>query len=128
MLDIDHFKRFNDTFGHQAGDTLLRALGDFISKRTRGQDIACRLGGEEFAIILSSCSADAAHKRAELLREEVAQLVVQHNGQVLGKINLSIGVSTFPEHASTAEQLLHAADKALYRAKSEGRDRVVVAS
>jgi diguanylate cyclase (GGDEF)-like protein len=85
------------------------------------------LGGEEFAIILSACSSDAAYKRAELLREEITQLVVQHNGQVLGKINLSIGVSTFPEHASTTEQLLHAADKALYRAKSEGRDRVIAA-
>ena len=127
LLDIDHFKRFNDTFGHQAGDTLLRALGDFISKRTRGQDIACRLGGEEFAIILSACSSEAARKRAELLREEVTQLVVQHKGEVLGKIHLSAGVSTFPEHASTAEQLLHDADNSLYRAKTEGRNRVVVA-
>jgi diguanylate cyclase (GGDEF)-like protein len=127
MLDIDHFKRFNDTFGHQAGDTLLRALGDFISRRTRGQDIACRLGGEEFALILSDCSANAAFKRAELLREEITQLVVQHNGEVLGKICISTGISTFPERASTAEQLLQTADKALYRAKNEGRNQVVVA-
>jgi diguanylate cyclase (GGDEF)-like protein len=127
MLDIDHFKRFNDIFGHQAGDTLLRALGDFISKRTRGQDVACRWGGEEFAIILSACSPDAACKRAKLLCDEVTQLVVQHNGEVLGKIYLSAGVSTFPEHASTSEQLLLSADKALYRAKNEGRNRVVVA-
>jgi len=127
MMDIDHFKQFNDTFGHPAGDTLLRALGDFVMKRSRGQDIACRLGGEEFALILTAASADAAYKRAELLREEVAQLVVQHNGAVLGQIYLSIGISTFSEHGSTAEQLLHAADKALYRAKKEGRNRVILA-
>jgi diguanylate cyclase (GGDEF)-like protein len=128
MMDIDHFKRFNDTFGHQAGDTLLRALGDFISKRTRGQDFACRLGGEEFALILSASNTEAAQKRAELLREEVNQLTVQHNGEVLGKVSLSIGISTYPELASSAEQLLQTADEALYRAKSEGRDRVIVVS
>ena len=128
MLDIDHFKQFNDTFGHQAGDTLLRGLGDFLSQRTRGQDVACRYGGEEFVVILAGATADDGRKRAELLREELKQLTVQHAGQVLRRISFSIGVSAFPGHGTTAGELLRTADQALYRAKAEGRDRVVVAS
>ena len=128
MCDIDHFKRFNDTFGHQAGDVLLRALGDFLSQRTRGQDVACRYGGEEFVIILAESPLDAAIKRADILREEVKHLSVQHAGQLLGTISLSIGVSAFPTHGKDAGNLLHAADSALYRAKAEGRDRVVLAN
>ena len=127
MIDIDHFKRFNDTFGHQAGDALLRDLGAFLNQRTRGQDLACRLGGEEFAIILAGASIDAACKRGELLCEEVRQLSVRHAGQILGKITLSIGISVFPGHGNNAEELLRTADQALYRAKNDGRDRLVVA-
>jgi diguanylate cyclase (GGDEF)-like protein/PAS domain S-box-containing protein len=126
MLDIDHFKDFNDTYGHQAGDTLLRALGDFLSQRTRGQDVACRYGGEEFAVILSGASLEAACTRAKLLRQELEDLLVQHAGQVLGKITVSIGVSGFPDHGVTPEELVRAADQGLYRAKAEGRDRTVV--
>jgi diguanylate cyclase (GGDEF)-like protein/PAS domain S-box-containing protein len=125
MLDIDHFKQFNDTFGHQAGDTLLRAFGDFLLKRTRGQDVACRYGGEEFALILSGASVEVAHERAEILREDLKRLTVEYAGQVLGSVTLSIGVAGFPGH-DTSEELLHAADQALYRAKAEGRDRVIV--
>lgn len=127
MLDIDHFKQFNDTFGHPAGDTLMRQLGDFLKQRTRGQDIACRYGGEEFVLILAYSSIDGAHKRAEILREEIKQLTVQHADQVLGRISFSIGVSVFPDHGATVEELLRTADQALYRAKKEGRDRVVMA-
>jgi diguanylate cyclase (GGDEF)-like protein/PAS domain S-box-containing protein len=127
MLDLDHFKLFNDTFGHQAGDVLLRGFGDFLSQGTRGQDVACRYGGEEFLIVLSGASIDAACKRAELLREDLKQLTVRHAGQVLGRVTVSIGVSAFPGHGATVEELVRAADKALYRAKEEGRDRVVVA-
>ncbi|HLV96301.1 MAG TPA: diguanylate cyclase [Candidatus Acidoferrales bacterium] len=124
MLDIDHFKRFNDTFGHQAGDALLRALGDFLMKRTRGQDAACRYGGEEFALILSGASLEAAQKRAEILREDLKHLNVEYAGQVLGSVTLSIGLAAFPGH-DTPEVLLRAADQALYRAKTEGRDRAI---
>ena len=124
MMDIDRFKHFNDTFGHQAGDTLLRALGDCLKKRTRGQDIACRYGGEEFALVLSDTSLDAALQRAEILREEVKQLDVQYAGQVLGTVSLSMGVAIFPDHGLTATEILRAADQALYQAKHEGRDRV----
>jgi diguanylate cyclase (GGDEF)-like protein len=126
MLDIDHFKRFNDTFGHQAGDSLLRALGEFLRKRTRGQDVACRYGGEEFAIILVSASIDAAGRRAELLREELKTLHVEHAGRSLGNVTFSIGISLFPIHGGTTDKLISVADQALYRAKNEGRDRVVV--
>jgi diguanylate cyclase (GGDEF)-like protein/PAS domain S-box-containing protein len=124
MMDIDHFKHFNDTFGHQAGDTLLRALGDFLKKRTRGQDIACRYGGEEFALVLSDASLNAALQPAEILREEIKQLNVQHAGQVLGTVSLSMGVALFPDDGLTITEILRAADQALYRAKHEGRDRV----
>ena len=128
MMDIDHFKRFNDAFGHQAGDSLLRALGDFLKKRTRGQDIACRWGGEEFALVLSDASLDSALQRAEILREEVKQLDVQHAGQVLGTISLSMGVALFPDDGMTVSEILRVADQALYQAKREGRDRVCMAS
>jgi diguanylate cyclase (GGDEF)-like protein len=128
MIDLDHFKQFNDTFGHQAGDTLLRELGAFLNQRTRGQDVACRFGGEEFAVILTGASIEAAFKRAELLCEEVRQLSVLYTGRALGKISLSIGVSGFPEHGNSAKELLGIADQALYRAKNDGRDRVIVAA
>ena len=127
MIDIDHFKRFNDTFGHQAGDKLLRAFGDLLNRRTRGQDIACRYGGEEFALILSGATLDAASKRAELFREDLTRLTVEHASQVLESVTVSIGVAAAPGHGTTAEELLHAADQGLYRAKAEGRDRIVAA-
>ena len=126
MLDVDHFKQFNDSFGHQAGDTLLRALGDFMIQRTRGQDIACRYGGEEFTLILTGAPKAAAIKRAELLREELKRLVVEHASQVLGKVTFSIGISVYPDDGANAEELVRAADQALYLAKREGRDRIVV--
>jgi len=128
MLDIDHFKQFNDTFGHQAGDMILRQFGDFLNQRTRGQDVACRYGGEEFVLILAGATDDDGSKRAEILREELKQLTVWHSGQVLGRIAVSIGVSSFPGHGANGVELLRAADQALYRAKTEGRDRVVVAN
>ncbi len=127
MLDIDHFKQFNDTFGHQAGDTLLRAFGDFLKKRIRGQDVVCRYGGEEFVVILSDTVAEGACHLAEMLRKDIRHLTVQHFGQVLGEISVSIGLAVYPQQGAAAEELLRAADQALYRAKSEGRDRVVVA-
>jgi diguanylate cyclase (GGDEF)-like protein/PAS domain S-box-containing protein len=128
MLDIDHFKHFNDTFGHQAGDALLRALGDLVGERTRGQDVACRYGGEEFCLILSGASKEATRKRAELLRDEVKRLSVTHAGRVLGKVSLSFGVAACPEDGRTADALVRAADQALYSAKAAGRDRIALAS
>jgi diguanylate cyclase (GGDEF)-like protein/PAS domain S-box-containing protein len=127
MLDIDHFKQFNDTFGHQAGDALLRALGNLLKESTRGQDVACRYGGEEFVFVLSGASLDSAWKRAELLREEIKHLSVRHGGQLLGAVTLSVGIAAFPDNGDSADQLLKAADDALYRAKESGRDRIVSA-
>jgi diguanylate cyclase (GGDEF)-like protein len=127
MLDIDHFKSFNDLFGHQAGDALLRALGNLLRESTRGQDVACRYGGEEFAFVLAGASLDAAQKRAELLREDIKQLNVRCGGQLLGAVTLSVGIAVFPDNGESAEQLLKAADEALYRAKESGRDRIISA-
>lgn len=126
MVDIDHFKRFNDTFGHQAGDALLRALGDLLKRYTRGQDIACRFGGEEFALVLTEANLQGALQRAEILRQQVKELSVDYAGQLLGSISISVGVATYPEHGATMIEVMRAADQALYRAKREGRDRVCV--
>jgi len=124
MMDLDHFKKFNDTFGHQAGDALLRTLGDFLKRNTRGQDICCRYGGEEFALVLTDSTFEGAIQRSEILRKQIKQLSVEYAGQLLGAISASMGVASFPEHGSTMGDVLRAADQALYCAKREGRDRV----
>jgi diguanylate cyclase (GGDEF)-like protein/PAS domain S-box-containing protein len=126
MLDLDDFKTYNDTFGHEAGDTLLRELGNFLKSNIRGEDIACRYGGEEFALILPEASIEGTRQRAEQLREGVKHLEVQHRGQSLGGVTLSVGVAMFPEHGTTTDDILRAADAALYQAKATGRDRVVI--
>ena len=126
MLDIDHFKRFNDTFGHDAGDIVLRELGRFLQSHVRAEDIACRLGGEEFTLIIPETSLDIVQQRTEEIRVAVKQMNVLRQGQLLGSITLSMGVSFFPEHGAKAEDLFRIADAALYRAKAEGRDRVVI--
>lgn len=126
MLDIDHFKSFNDTFGHEAGDTMLTAVGGSLQGRTRKEDIACRYGGEEFALILPEAALGVAQQRADKLREDAKRLYVHCRGQALGKIAFSLGVSSYPEHGDSPSELLRIADAALYGAKAEGRDRVVV--
>jgi diguanylate cyclase (GGDEF)-like protein/PAS domain S-box-containing protein len=125
MLDLDHFKRFNDNFGHDAGDFLLRNLGTFLQAHIRGEDIACRYGGEEFTLILPGASPDITQQRAEYLREGVKHLNIVYRDQFLGLITLSLGIAIFPDHGTTVDNILRAADLALYRAKTEGRDRVV---
>jgi len=127
MIDIDHFKNFNDTHGHAAGDALLRELGQFLKNHVRNEDIACRYGGEEFLLIMPDASLEAAHQRAVLLQQEAKKLRVQDAGQSLQGITLSLGVAVYPEHGRSVDSLLRAADAALYRAKQEGRDRVAVA-
>lgn len=128
MLDLDHFKQFNDTFGHSAGDALLRELGTMLRANLRAGDIACRFGGEEFVLILPEAALDCARTRAEQFREAAKHLNVSHLGESLGPMTVSLGVAAFPEHGTSGEALLETADAALYRAKSEGRDRVVVAA
>jgi len=127
MVDVDHFKHFNDTFGHEAGDAVLRHIGNLLRTYFRGEDVACRFGGEEFTVILPEATVEATLKRAEQLREAVKKDVAQLNGQALESISLSIGVSNFPTDGATAEALLRTADAALYRAKKQGRDCVVAA-
>jgi diguanylate cyclase (GGDEF)-like protein len=127
MIDIDHFKQFNDMFGHEAGDVLLRELGGTFTSMTRGGDIACRYGGEEFLLILAEADLEAGYRRAAKLREQVADLHIRHRGETLRRITISIGVAGFPQHGTSAAQIIRLADEALYRAKADGRDRVVVA-
>ncbi len=128
MIDIDHFKMFNDNFGHDGGDAVLRALGAFFQKHVRGSDIACRYGGEEFVLILSPSSAEGARQRAEKIRERAALLNITHANRDLGGITLSLGLAIFPDHALHAATIFKAADVALYQAKSSGRNRVVMFS
>ena len=127
FIDVDHFKRFNDVFGHEAGDQVLRSMGDFFRSHFRGDDIICRYGGEEFAIILPESSAQDAASRAELLRIAARTLKLKHNDVTLDPVTLSAGIAGFPEHASSARELLQVADACLYEAKKSGRDRVILA-
>lgn len=127
MLDIDHFKRFNDVYGHEAGDALLRELGALLRTQVRGGDIACRYGGEEFLLIMAETGLQIAYERAESIRRLVTDLRVSYHGETLRKITVSIGVAQFPAQGESGVAIVGAADEALYRAKREGRDRVVVA-
>ena len=126
MIDIDHFKKFNDTQGHEAGDLLLRHLAQTLQANVRGEDIVCRYGGEEFTIIMPEAPLEIIQARAELLCQAVRGLNPEYHGHSLGGVSISVGVSVLPQHGHTTEALLRVADIALYRAKSDGRDRVVV--
>jgi diguanylate cyclase (GGDEF)-like protein len=127
MIDIDHFKLFNDTHGHAAGDALLRELARFLQNHIRGEDVACRYGGEEFILIMPDTSLETARQRAEQLRQDVKGIHVRDADQSLEGITLSLGAAVYPQHGRNREDVMRAADAALYRAKQEGRDRVVVA-
>jgi diguanylate cyclase (GGDEF)-like protein/PAS domain S-box-containing protein len=127
MLDLDHFKTFNDTYGHDAGDAVLRQTASFVAKSVRAEDTVCRFGGEEFVVILPTANLGGAQNRAEHIRSKLRELTVLHHGQSVGMITVSIGVSAFPTNGSSSQELLAAADAALYHAKRKGRDRVVVA-
>lgn len=126
MIDIDHFKQFNDTFGHDAGDFVLQTLGQFLQEKIRGSDIACRYGGEEFMLILPEVSLESLQRRAEEIRQGVTQLKLERYGQTLEVITVSIGVACFPNHGISSDPVIQAADMALYQAKNLGRNRVVV--
>lgn len=128
MIDVDHFKKFNDNFGHQAGDHVLAMLGKLLMTHTRASDLVSRMGGEELLIIMPGAQDADAHAKAELLREQVAKMQLMHAGHELGQITISIGVAMHPRHGMTAELLLRSADKALYSAKGAGRNRVVMAA
>jgi len=126
MFDIDHFKKFNDTFGHDAGDLVLRKISEVILSNIRESDIACRYGGEEFMIILPGTEIETAERRAEALRNDVSLMKLDHNGQDIGRVTISIGVAAYPQHGATPETLIKTADTAAYQAKKDGRNQVVV--
>ncbi|NTW06614.1 MAG: diguanylate cyclase [Syntrophaceae bacterium] len=127
MLDLDHFKRFNNTFGHDAGDLVLQEMGKYLQNSIRKEDIACRYGGEEFTLIMPGASLEVTKKRAEMLQQEIQKLQINHNGKILNNITLSQGVAVYPDHGQTGEAVLKAADHALYRAKRAGRKQVKLA-
>jgi diguanylate cyclase (GGDEF)-like protein/PAS domain S-box-containing protein len=127
MLDVDNLKQFNDTWGHAAGDEILCELGSLLLRQVRGEDIACRYGGDEFVLIMPDASQEVTRERAELICEYARQFHLQFEGQSLAAVTLSVGVAVFPEHGATSTGILRAVDAALYRAKHEGRGRVVVA-
>jgi diguanylate cyclase (GGDEF)-like protein len=127
MLDVEGFKRFNDTFGHAVGDEILRELGKMLLGHVREEDIACRYGGDEFLLVLPDTSCRVTRERAELICGYARQCHIHYERQDLDAVTLSIGVAAFPENGSTSAAILKAADAALYRAKRKGRGRVVMA-
>jgi diguanylate cyclase (GGDEF)-like protein/PAS domain S-box-containing protein len=126
MADLDNFKELNDAFGHAAGDDVLRRIGRFLAAAVRGEDIACRFGGEEFVIILPKASLDDTERRAEALREGI-KVPVGEPARLYPTATMSVGLAEFPQHGTSVDELILAADSAMYRAKALGRDRVVVA-
>lgn len=121
MIDLDHFKQLNDRAGHQAGDHVLVEVGALLKRHVRGSDIACRYGGEEFALVLPKATLDGAHRRCE----EICSAIRRERDRLRG-VTASLGVALYPEHAGDAEALLRAADQALYEAKAAGRNQVRV--
>jgi diguanylate cyclase (GGDEF)-like protein len=128
MMDLDYFKRVNDEFGHEAGDVVLTEIAALLKAHIRGSDIACRFGGEEFALVLPDATLEAVQRRAENIRAAIHRLDLKYRGQPLGGITASFGIALAPDHAGDPESLLRASDRALYEAKAAGRDRIVVSS
>jgi len=125
MLDLDHFKEFNDRYGHPAGDEALRAFANLMTSCIRDDDLAARYGGEEFAIALPGTDAAAALEVAERIRERTEATIIPLAPGVTGRLTVSIGISSAPADGTELLSLLRAADEALYRAKLDGRNRVV---
>ncbi|MGH8738047.1 MAG: GGDEF domain-containing protein, partial [Burkholderiales bacterium] len=127
MIDVDHFKHFNDAFGHAAGDAVLREVGKFIASLARREDIAARYGGDEFTLVLAQTSLDTALLRARTLGAGAQTLGIEFDGRALGPVALSVGVAAFPEHGSSMRQVLEVADAALRRCKQSGRGGIALA-
>ena len=128
MIDLDHFKRMNDTYGHEAGDLVLRTVGRCLREGVRRSDIACRYGGEELVLVLPECDAAAARTCAETLRKTISALELHHGDAALPQVTASFGIAMWPAHGEDAHTLVQAADRALYAAKHGGRNRVCMAS
>lgn len=127
LYDVDHFKRFNDTYGREAGDALLQEIGTFLKNHIRAEDIACRYGGEEFLLILPESDLADTQERAQQIWKGLRNLNITFRGQPLGIVTVSAGVACYPQHGSTTRELIEKATSALIRAKNEGRDQVSVA-
>lgn len=127
MFDVDHFKHFNDVYGHADGDAVLVALGELLPQIVREVDMACRYGGEEFLLLLPETDLNKAIIVAENIRENVAALKISCEGITLPQVTCSLGVASYPNHATREEELLRTADTALYSAKNAGRNRVMTA-
>lgn len=124
MLDIDHFKQFNDQYGHDVGDIVLRQIGLFLHDSVRGGDVACRYGGEEFLVILPEICLEDAVERAESLRIGVEKMNEKEYRTYPGKLSISLGVALYPQHGDSVHTIMQAADQAMYQAKRAGRNRV----
>jgi diguanylate cyclase (GGDEF)-like protein len=127
LLDVDHFKRFNDTHGHQAGDEALRKVAGALVATVRASDVVCRYGGEEFLVFLPECDANEAAAKAEAIRAAISATPLKIGGETIPPVTASIGAAIYPDVASNRTDLIHFADRALYRAKGAGRDRVIIA-
>lgn len=125
MMDVDHFKSFNDTFGHKCGDAVLQNLANFLTDNSRQGDIVCRYGGEEFVILMPDASLQTSYERAQNWQQVFSNRAIEYDGLSL-KVTFSAGVASFPQHGPTGESILHAADHALYQSKSNGRNRVTL--
>jgi diguanylate cyclase (GGDEF)-like protein len=128
LIDIDHFKQFNDTYGHPAGDGVLRMVADLLRQQFRESDTVCRYGGEEFLVMMPQAPLAEAAERAEELRQSISRATCLEKGVDLGKITVSVGVASWPESTELMSNLIRQADQALYRAKAGGRDKVTSAT
>lgn len=124
MIDLDHFKRINDTYGHEAGDLVLKTIADAVSEHSRRGDFACRYGGEEFVIVMPNITMVVAYERAENLRQSLNLLSIPYEYYNLS-VTISIGIASYPENGQTREAILRAADQAMYAAKEAGRDHIL---
>ncbi len=128
MIDIDHFKWVNDTYGHEAGDRFLEAMGQMLRNSVRGSDIACRYGGEEMTLVLPESSLAVTLARAEAIRRAMGEIQVSYGGVAIGRLSASLGVAGFPTHGNVGADVVKAADAALYQAKANGRNQVAIAA
>jgi diguanylate cyclase (GGDEF)-like protein/PAS domain S-box-containing protein len=126
IMDVDHFKRFNDTYGHAAGDAILQKLGTLLLGCVRREDIPTRYGGDEFVVVLPDASRKVTCGRAERICEDARHITILYKARALEKLTLSLGIAVFPQDGSSSAAVLQVADQALYRAKHEGRDQVSV--
>ncbi len=126
MIDLDHFKRVNDTHGHEAGDLVLKKVATLLRKHIRDSDIACRYGGEEFLLVLPDATLEGTKRRAEGIRAAIKEMKLEHLGRPITGVTASIGIAMFPDHAEDSESLMRIVDGLLYEAKHTGRDRIVV--